>query len=94
MFIDPIGKLYKKEIIEKNNLKFDEKEKFVVILNITSTQLIKMRANQFHPEEYNEAQNVICSVGRFSNLRPIHTIRDKVCFSAISFLEIVLHALA
>lgn len=27
MFIDPIGKLYKKEIIEKNNLKFDERLK-------------------------------------------------------------------
>lgn len=44
----------------------DMKEKFVVIPNITSTQLIKMRANQFHPEEYNEAQNVICSVGRLN----------------------------
>ena len=44
----------------------DMKEKFVVIPNITSTQLIKMRANQFYPEEYNEAQNVICSVGRLN----------------------------
>ena len=30
----------------------------------------------------------------FPNLRPIHTIRDKVRFSSISFLKIVLHSFA
>lgn len=47
----------------------DMKEKFVVIPNITSTQLINMRANQFYPEEYNEEQNVICSVGRLNEAK-------------------------
>ncbi len=31
---------------------------------------------------------------RFPNLRPIHAIRDKVRFSSISFLKIVLHSFA
>ena len=35
-------------------------------------------------------RNQLC----FPNLRPIHAIRDKVCFSSISFLKIVLHSFA
>ena len=38
--------------------------------------------------------NMICDQLCFPNLRPIHAIRDKVRFSSISFLKIVLHALA
>lgn len=43
--------------------------------------------NLFQPE-------LICDQICFPNLRPIHAVRDKVRFSAISFLEIILHALA
>ena len=35
-------------------------------------------------------RNQLC----FPNLRPIHAIRDKVSFSTIGFLEIVLHTFA
>jgi len=37
---------------------------------------------------------LICNQTCFPNLRPIHAIRDKVRFSSISFLKIVLHSFA
>ena len=37
---------------------------------------------------------LICNQTCFPNLRPIHAIRDKVRFSSISFLKIILHAFA
>ena len=37
---------------------------------------------------------MICDQLYFPNLRSIHTIGDKVSFSTIGFLEIVLHAFA
>ena len=40
--------------------------KFVVIPNITSTRLIKMRADENYPTEYEGMHNIICSVGRLS----------------------------
>lgn len=44
----------------------DMKGKFIVVPNITSTKLIRMRANQFFPEEYRGKKNVICSIGRLN----------------------------
>lgn len=41
--------------------------KFVVIPNITSTRLIKMRADENYPTEYEGMHNIICSVGRLSS---------------------------
>lgn len=41
--------------------------KFVVIPNITSTRLIKMRAEENYPTEYEGMHNIICSVGRLSS---------------------------
>ena len=37
---------------------------------------------------------LICNQTCFPNLRPIHAIRDKVRFSSISFIKIVLHSFA
>lgn len=44
----------------------DMKEKFTVVPNITSTKLIRLRADQFYPEEYKGKKNVICSIGRLN----------------------------
>lgn len=43
------------------------KDKFVVVPNITSTQLIKVRSEEFIPEEYKERKNILCSIGRLNN---------------------------
>lgn len=44
----------------------DMKEKFTVVPNITSTKLIRLRADVFCPEEYKGKKNVICSIGRLN----------------------------
>lgn len=44
----------------------DMKEKFTVVPNITSTKLIRLRADQFYPEEYKKKKNIICSIGRLN----------------------------
>lgn len=44
----------------------DMKEKFTVVPNITSTKLIRLRAEQFYPDEYQGKKNIICSIGRLS----------------------------
>lgn len=44
----------------------DLKEKFTVVPNITSTKLIRLRADQFYPEEYKGKKNIICSIGRLN----------------------------
>lgn len=43
------------------------KDKFVVIPNITSTQLIEAKSEEFIPEEYKERKNILCSIGRLNN---------------------------
>lgn len=43
------------------------KNKFVVVPNITSTQLIESRSKEFIPEEYKKCRNILCSIGRLSN---------------------------
>jgi glycosyltransferase involved in cell wall biosynthesis len=45
----------------------DMEAKFVIVPNMTSTRLIKMRSNQFVPEEYQGKRNIVCSIGRLSN---------------------------
>ena len=55
--------------------------------SVSSSSVHGTDMSLFQPE-------LICNQTCFPNLRPIHAIRDKVRFSSISFLKIVLHALA
>lgn len=45
------------------------KDKFVVVPNITSTQLIESRAKGFFPEEYKKCKNILCSIGRLNKAK-------------------------
>lgn len=44
----------------------DIKEKFIVIPNITSAKLVRIRADEFFPDEYKNTANIICSIGRLN----------------------------
>lgn len=45
----------------------DLKEKIVYLPNITSSKLLKKRADEFYPSEYNEGDNNLLSIGRLNS---------------------------
>lgn len=75
-----------KEALIENLPEYEDK--FIVIPNITSSRVIKYRANEFYPEEYNKETVNLLTIGRLSEQKNYDLLLETaklMCDSGVRF---------